>query len=153
MRQEIYSERGTADSMTDIHFTIPGKIVPKQSTRFYHGHAVPQKRVQEYAEKVKAAYMSEYPFCPLVWADKEPLGVVISIYMAVPKSVSKKRKNEMIVYEYPIKTPDLDNCCKSILDSCKGVIFSDDSQVVALRVNKFWHEEDITEVLIKECKK
>ena len=139
--------------MTEIHFLIPGKIVPKQSTRFYHGHAVPQKRVQEYAEKVKAAYMSEYPFCPLVWADKEPLEVVISIYMAVPKSVSKKRKNEMIVYEYPTKTPDLDNCCKSILDSCKGVIFADDSQVVALRVNKFWHEEDITEVLIKECKK
>ena len=139
--------------MTDIHFFIPGKIVPKQSTRFYHGHAVPQKRVQEYAEKVKAAYMSEYPFCPLVWADKEPLEVVISIYMAVPKSVSKKRKNEMIVYEYPTKTPDIDNCCKSILDSCKGVIFSDDSQVVALRVNKFWHEEDITEVLIKERKK
>ena len=139
--------------MTDIHFTIPGKIVPKQSTRFYHGHAVPQKRVQEYAEKVKAAYMSEYPFCPLVWADKEPLEVVINIYMAVPKSVSKKRKNEMIVYEYPTKTPDIDNCVKSILDACKGIIFADDCQVVALRVNKFWHEEDITEVLIKECKK
>jgi len=137
----------------EVHFLIPGKIVPKQSTRFYHGHAVPQKRVQEYAEKVKAAYMSEYPFCPLVWADKEPLEVVISIYMAVPKSVSKKRKNEMIVYEFPTKVPDIDNCCKSILDSCKSVIFADDCQVVALRVNKFWHEEDITEVLIKECKK
>ena len=142
-----------ADSMTDIHFTIPGKIVPKQSTRFYHGHAVPQKRVQEYAEKVKAAYMSEYPFCPLVWADKEPLEIVISIYMAVPKSVSKKRKNEMIVYEYPTKTPDIDNCVKSILDACKGIIFADDCQVVALRVNKFWNEEDVTVVLIKECKK
>lgn len=139
--------------MTDIHFLIPGKIVPKQSTRFYHGHAAPQKRVQEYAEKVKAAYMSEYPFDTLVWADKEPLEVVISIYMAVPKSVSKKRKNEMIVYEFPTKTPDIDNCVKSILDACKGIIFADDSQVVALRVNKFWHEEDITEVLIKECKK
>ena len=137
----------------EVHFLIPGKIVPKQSTRFYNGHCVPQKRVKEYAEKIKAAYMTEYPFCPLVWADKEPLEVCISIYMAVPKSVSKKRRTEMIVYEFPTKVPDIDNCVKSILDACKGIICSDDCQVVALRVNKFWHEEDITEVLIKECKK
>ena len=138
---------------TEIYFRIPGKVVPKQSTRFYNGHCVPQKRVTEYAKKVKAAYIAEYPFNRILWANKEPLEVVINIYMAVPKSASKKKRDQMILNERPTKIPDLDNCCKSVLDSCKGLIFGDDCHIVSLTSNKFWNETDWVEVTIREIKK
>lgn len=136
--------------MKEIYFVVEGRIVPKQSTRFYNGHCVPQKRVKEYAEKVKATYLSAYPFNPLVWANKEPLEVIINIYMAVPQSASKKKKDHMIVYEFPTKVPDLDNCYKSVLDSCKGLIFGDDCQIVSLTGNKFWNERDYVEITIRD---
>ena len=139
--------------MSEIYFVTEGRIVPKQSTRFYNGHCVPQKRVRDYADKVKAAYLSAYPFNTLVWANKEPLEVVVNIYMAVPQSASKKKRDHMIVYEYPTKVPDVDNCAKSVLDACKGMIFGDDCQIVSLTTNKFWNEKDYVEVTIREAER
>lgn len=142
-----------ADSTTEIYFTIPGKVVPKQSTRFYNGHCVPQKRVKDYANKVKAVYMAEYPYQKIVWANKEPLEAVVNIYMAVPKHTSKKKRDHMIVYERPCKTPDVDNCGKSVLDALQGIVFANDCHIVSLTVSKYWSEEDSVEVLIREWKK
>ena len=136
--------------MKDIYFIIPGKIVPKQSTRFYHGHCVPQKKVEEYKKRVQEAYLSEYPCNKILWANKEPIEVIVNIYMAVPKSVSKKKKDHMILHERPTKIPDLDNCCKSIWDACKGLIFGDDCHIVDQASHKFWSEEDRVEVTIRE---
>ena len=45
----------------EIHFVIAGKVVPKQGANFGQHRAYPKKGVREYAQRVKAAYLAEYP--------------------------------------------------------------------------------------------
>jgi len=41
---------------------------------------------------------------------------------------------------YASSKPDLDNVLKSILDGLNGVIYRDDSQVVAMSISRIWTE-------------
>ena len=50
-----------------------------------------------------------------------------------------------------MKTPDVDNCSKIILDSLNKVAYDDDQQVVELAVLKRWtEEEERIEFLLEE---
>lgn len=136
----------------EVYFVIPGQIVPKQSTRFSHGGCYTSKRVKEYAQKVKDAYLSENPIQPMLWPEREPIEMVINLYFAVPKSASKKAKDEMIVFGRPTKVPDLDNCIKAICDALQGVAFNNDCQVCQITINKFWSTESRVEMIIRGIK-
>lgn len=140
--------------MTEIYFVVPGKVVPKQSTRFYRGHCVPQKKVEDYAKHVKACFYEEYPIQRMVWEDKDtPLEIIINVYFEVPKSESKKKREAKLLFGFPTKIPDLDNCTKSVMDACKKVIFPDDAQIVSQTARKFWASEPSVEVTIREAKR
>jgi len=151
--------------MTEIYFVIDGPVIPKGRPRFRRLVVTDKKtkkkttktitytpqRTLSYEQKVKEAYLSEYP-AGLAF-ESEPLSMVLNIYMAVPKSVSKKKRDHMIVYEYPTKhNGDLDNLLKSVADALNGVAYTDDCQIVHVTVNKFWSEEAKAEVTIKEYK-
>ena len=72
--------------------------------------------------------------------------------MPIPKSWSKKRKNEAAGC-YHTSKPDLDNLQKALLDAMNGIVFEDDSQVADIRAVKrytitggIWYKaEQITE--------
>ena len=141
--------------MTEIYFVIDGPVIPKGRPRFSriggHVKAFTPKRTLDYEKKVKESYLSEYPTG--IAFESEPLSMILNIYMAVPKSVSKKKRDHMIVYEYPTKhNGDLDNLLKSVADALNGVAYTDDCQIVHVTVNKFWSEEAKAEVTIKEYK-
>ena len=53
-----------------------------------------------------------------------------------PKSLSKKKKEELLFKIDYTKKPDADNVAKAILDSLNGLVYKDDSQVSALLVLK-----------------
>lgn len=138
-------------STNEIHFVIDGKVVPKQSANFGRYGAYPKKGVKEYAQKVKASYMAEYPLLKMAWEDKDtPLEVVVISYFPIPKSDSKKNRLWKLLHGFPTKVPDVDNCAKSVIDGCKGVIFPDDAQIVSLKAKKLWSEEPAVEVTIRE---
>ena len=140
--------------MDCIKFDVPGecrgKMRPKASS--IAGHAsiyTPAKQV-EYENWVRQCYMdqreTDEPF-----AREVPLHVVIEVFMAVPKSFSKKKREQALRhYIRPTKKPDLDNCAKSILDALNGIAYADDSQVVYLSVSKKYAESAHTVVWIKE---
>ena len=72
--------------------------------------------------------------------------------MSIPKSYPKYKQAlcrcRMIA---PTKKPDLDNICKSILDSLQGgYAFVDDSQVVKLIAEKVYADKPFVEVTIDE---
>lgn len=140
------------NSTNEVYFVIPGQIVPKQSTRFKGGYCYTPKRVKEYAKKVKDAYLIENPIQPMLWAEREPIEMVINLYFAVPKSASKKAKDDMIVFGRPTKVPDLDNCIKALCDALQGVAFNNDSQVCQITINKFWSNNAWVEVTIRGIK-
>jgi len=81
--------------------------------------------------------------------------LVISIfaYYGIPKSVSKKKREQMIAgILRPIKKPDMDNVVKVIADSLNGVAYRDDTQIVTAVVEKYYAEDPRVEITITEVK-
>ena len=139
--------------MKDIYFVIDGPVIPKGRPRFTRGgRTYTPKRTHDYETKVKDAYLREYP-SGMAFKD-EPLEMILNVYMAVPKSFSKKKRDHMICFEYPtLHKGDADNFLKSIADACNGVVYTDDCQIVSAIVNKIWSETDKAEVTIREKKR
>ena len=137
--------------MSDVYFIVPGDVIPKQRPRFSHGHAYTPKKTLDYEKKVKEEYLKEYPTG--IAFENKPLEMLLNVYMAVPKSFSKKKRDHMICFEYPTKRPDSDNLIKSVADALNGVCYTDDSQIVTVQVNKIWSETSKAEILIRELKR
>lgn len=63
------------------------------------------------------------------------------------------------IFESPKKTKldaprkDLDNLCKSCLDSLNKVLYVDDNQVVELSASKRWGDEDLIKLSLTEIKR
>lgn len=120
-----------------INLIIPGEPKGKQRPRVCKsGHAYTPQQTVLYENYVKFLYKSEN----LPFMDGE-IEAVIKIYYSIPKSSSKSKRismeNNLI---RPTKKPDCDNVAKIILDSLNGVAYKDDSQIVSLRVEKFYGE-------------
>ena len=74
-----------------------------------------------------------------------PLKISLVFFMAIPKSTSKKNRNEMESNQIAhTKKPDLDNLVKFVFDSCNGILFGDDRQIVELTASKRYGESPST---------
>lgn len=129
-------------------FNIPGKIQAKQRPRFNGKFVYTPQNTINYENWVKACYLEKYknekPF-------EKALEVNIIAFFEIPKSTSKKKKEQMLNNEInPTTKPDTDNIAKSILDSLNGIAYLDDKQVVDLRVRKQYAEVPSVSVWISE---
>jgi len=80
-----------------------------------------------------------------------PLAMYIDAYYTIPKSKSKKIKEQMRKgILRPQKKPDSDNIAKAILDSLNGIAYKDDAYVVDLTVRKYWADEGFVKVRLEE---
>lgn len=125
-----------------------GKIQAKQRPRFNGKFAYTPKETVNYENWVKACYLEKYrnekPF-------EKALEVNIIAFFEIPKSTSKKKKEQMLNNEiYPTIKSDTDNIAKSILDSLNKIAYLDDKQVVDLRVRKQYAEVPSVSVWISE---
>ena len=94
--------------------------------------------------KISFSQTGERPF----EADQS-LHVFMTAYYPIPKSTSRKKKEEMIAgHLRPAKKPDIDNIIKSILDALNGVAYHDDTQVVAVFAEKYYSDTPRVEVEI-----
>ena len=129
-------------------FNIPGKIQAKQRPRFNGIYAYTPQQTVNYENWVKACYLEKYRSNDLL---DVPLEVHIIAYYEIPKSISKKKKQEMLEDKIrPTIKPDTDNIAKSILDSLNGIAYKDDKQIVSLKVDKHYAEIPSVSVEIKE---
>ena len=145
------SEKDTINFSSEIYFVVDGEVRPKDRPRFTKtGRIFTPKRTVEYENKVKGAYLREYP-SGMAFPD-EAVEMVLNIYVEVPKSYSKKKRDHMICFEYPKKKPDIDNQIKAIADALNGVAYTDDKQIVSLRVLRFWSESAKAEITLREAK-
>lgn len=133
-----------------VDFVIQGKVQAKQRPRFnrYSGRTYTPNETIAYENWVRTCYLEKYK-------DKEvmekPLRVTIKAYFEIPKSTSKKRKQQMMDNEIlPMVKPDTDNIAKGVLDSLNGIAYKDDKQVVELIVNKFYSNTPYVSVMIEE---
>ena len=150
--------------MSEIYFVIDGAVQPKQRPRVVRRKVKADKgyvtkvftftpdATRNYEDRVKNAYLSEYP-AGMAFKD-EPLEMILNVYIAVPKSYSKKKRDKMILSEFPNKhNGDVDNLIKSIADALNGTAYTDDCQIVHVNVWKLWSEESRAEVTIRSLKK
>lgn len=136
-------------------FKIKGEPVAKGRPRF----VVRGKFVQTYtpaktkdAEKAIIAQLKEqYNKAPL----DGPCGIKLKFMFSVPKSYSKKRREEIerLNMTHTIK-PDCDNIAKLCLDSMNGLIFEDDCQITDLYIHKqYTFDEPYTEIELTGIRK
>ena len=120
-----------------IRFTVPGEPIGKGRPRFYNGRAVTPEKTRVYEENVAIHARV---------ATKEimsgSVGIYICAFFGVPKSASKKKKEELVDRIYVEKKPDADNIAKTIMDAMNGICFEDDSQIADLRVVKVYTDKE-----------
>lgn len=127
-----------------IRFTIPGKPMGKQRARTLKtGRSYTPKETVNYETLVKQIYIMQN-------FTKQLEGAIegeIKAYFQIPKSVSKKKREQMILGEIrPTSKPDWDNVGKIICDSLNGLAYHDDSYIVNCRVRKFYSDEPRVEI-------
>jgi Holliday junction resolvase RusA-like endonuclease len=133
-----------------VNFVIQGKVQAKQRPRFntHTGKTYTPNKTINYENWVKTCYLQKYKDKELM---EKPLRVTIRAFFEIPKSTSKKKKQQMLNNEVlPMVKPDTDNIAKSILDSLNGIAYKDDKQVAELIVYKFYNDTPYVNVTIEE---
>lgn len=127
---------------------IQGKVQAKQRPRFNGKFTYTPAQTKNYENWVKLSFINQYPnFKPL----ENELAVNIKAYFEIPKSVSKKKREQMLSGNIrPTIKPDLDNIAKSVLDALNGLAYLDDKQIVFLKVEKFYDVSPRVELMVEE---
>ncbi|HKM06338.1 MAG TPA: RusA family crossover junction endodeoxyribonuclease [Sphaerochaeta sp.] len=137
-----------------MKFTITGEPVAQGRPRFTTANGFPRaydpaksSDWKNYAKMVAASRMAGKPLMD------GPLSLSVCVYRSIPSSWSKKKTAEAIEGRLrPITKPDLDNYVKCAKDALSGIVWKDDSQVVAFHepFGKFYSETPRVEIEIKE---
>ncbi len=127
-----------------IHFEVLGKVKGKGRPRFArHGNFVKSYTDADtvnYENLVKLSFLNSG--CEAFSEDKQ-LRAEIDIYISIPKAVSKKKRQEMMLGNIrPTKKPDIDNILKSLFDGLNKVAFNDDTQIVEVKARKYYGEQE-----------
>lgn len=133
-----------------FEFEIPGEVVgkgrPRMNTRT--GRAYTPTKTKNYEYFVRQWFVLKYPRFEIT---DEAVRVTIIAYLEIPKSTSKKRREQMIKNEIrPTKKPDIDNITKIILDALNKFVYKDDTQVVELIVRKYYADTPKVYVKVEE---
>ncbi len=127
---------------------VDGEPVGKERPRFVRstGVAYTPKKTKDYEKAVKEAWIEQKgPF----FVDSDVcVKIIVKAYMRVPKSVSKKRHDEMLT-ERPTKKPDASNILKAVEDGLIGVAYADDDQICAAICEKYWSDEPRVEITVE----
>ena len=103
---------------------------------------------RDYKQYVRLVAAQDAPDAPVTGA------VVLSlkIYRAVPKSMSKKKREAALAGQLrPTTKPDVSNVLKGVEDALKGLWYVDDSQIVGYgELGKWYSERPRIEVAMRE---
>ncbi len=117
-----------------IEFEVFGRPAPQGSKTIMRGRLVEsskylpawRKAIAEAATKAQA----ESGFF-----SNQPLEMSVIFYLPRPKSIKSSAR------ELPVVPPDLDKLARAIGDSCTGVLYNDDAQIVSLQLTKVYDDE------------
>ena len=134
-----------------VKFVILGPPKGKARPRVTKsGHAFTPKETSVYENLVRIEYRrqcNDFMFPPDAYLD-----VRIIAYYGIPKSASNKRKAMMRAHQIrPTLKPDWDNVGKIICDSLNQIAYKDDSQIVDAQVRKFYDDNPMVVVTIREA--
>ncbi len=131
-------------------FEVIGKINGKARPRLnmYTGKVYTPTNTKDYENLIREYFKIKYHRNEIL---KGRIKVTIVAYFAVPKSISKKDRENMLLGNIsPTKKPDIDNIVKIVLDALNKYVFEDDNQITKLDVEKVYAEEEKVYVAIEE---
>ena len=134
-----------------VKFTVLGEPRGKQRPRMTrNGHTYTPAETVQYENLVRMEYRrqcGDYRF-----PDDAALDMRIMAYYAIPKSASKKKRQEMLAHRIrPLKKVDCDNAVKIVADSLNNIAYRDDVQIVDCQIRKFYSPEPRIVVTIQEA--
>jgi len=125
---------------------------PKITTGTGFARAYTPKKTRDYENKVKMYFRAQFPQHEPFSAD-DTLKVTIEFYYPIPKSYSKKKREQIIAAGmYKNNGEDLDNLEKAVLDALNGLAYCDDRIISEVEKRKYWtlHSEGYSRVEIKK---
>lgn len=128
--------------MTTIAFTVPGTPVAKGRPIVSTFGGRPMLRTPDRT----ARYESQVAlFAAQAMEGRKPVDAAVIVdamaVFPVAASWSKKRRLAALAGElYPVCRPDADNLAKSLADGANGVVWTDDSRIVDMRIRKRYGE-------------
>lgn len=123
----------------DLDFKILGKGRPRASLVNGRMMIYTPKASRECEKAIAGAYKAQGG----QYFGSEAVRVCITIYSKIPKSISVKTKNAMLLGKvYPKTKPDIDNVAKTVLDALNGIAYEDDKQVASLYLRREYAKED-----------
>jgi Holliday junction resolvase RusA-like endonuclease len=136
--------------MNQVSFTVygdpKGKARPKFAKIGNHMQSYQSTEQINTESYIKMAYLEAAAGAYLTGA----LAMKVTAYFQIPKSVSKKKRDEMLSGEIrPTVKPDADNILKSIADSLNKVAYDDDKQIVSCIFDKFYSDRARMEITIE----
>ena len=116
-----------------------GKARPRYSRRGDYVHTYTPRNTQVFEQAIqyhcKTACRKDFP----KYDRDTPVKVSVTIAVGIPKSWSKKKREQAIENEIlPTKKPDLDNVLKSLFDAMNGFAYEDDAQIVEIYAERFY---------------
>ena len=138
--------------LDELCFEIPGQPFGKQRPRVVHNgsfsKAYTPKETVSYENLVKMYFTDVAQ--GRRFADEDMLEIYIRAYYGIPKSVSKKKREQMTsCLIRPTKKPDADNIQKIICDSLNLIAYHDDSSIVESHVSKYYSDRPRVSVTIR----
>lgn len=123
-----------------ITFIVPGKPVgkgrPRAAARGKHITLYTPQKTANYESTVALAANQAMAGNPLITG---PVEALMTIVLPVPVSWSKRKQADALAGTVmPTSKPDMDNVVKAIFDAINGIVWTDDVQVVGLRVRKVY---------------
>ena len=125
---------------------------PRVSTKNGFARAYNPKKTRDYESKVKMYFKAQFPKHTPFTAD-DVLKVVMEFYYPIPKSYSKKKREQIIAGGmYKNNGEDLDNLEKAVLDALNGIAYCDDRIISEVEKRKYWtlHSEGYSRVEIRK---
>lgn len=136
-------------AMKVIQFVVEGEPVPKGRPRFSvkTGRGYTPAKTRKAEEAIAKAYKAKY--ANQMFPAGIPLELSCVFYMKMPKSWSNE-KAEQMEGSFVLKTPDTDNCLKTVSDSINKIAYEDDKYIAVIHAQKRWSKYPRTEITIKD---
>ena len=138
--------------MGAIRFVVPGEPKKKARPRVYRTkngitRAITPKDTVSYENFVKWCFANIEGTKKL----KGALRMDVIAYHSIPKSTSKKNRQDMLTgKKLHTKRGDVDNIFKIIADALNGIAYDDDGQIAEAYIKKMYSDNPRVEVTIQE---
>ena len=129
-----------------MKFEVLGKIKGKARPRLGKYNTYTPTDTINYENLVKISYLNARG---INFYDK-PIKMKIEAIFEPAKSISKKKRNELMMIQAVTKKPDFDNIGKIVADALNKIAYNDDSQICKFEIIKRYGEQEKLIIEVEE---